>query len=169
VAETGQAAAFHGTPVDGAVLADDIAIADLEPRGLAPVGDVLRRVAERAELEHAIVAPDAGRAAHHHVRAEPGAVADLDVGPDDGVGTDLDPLAETRPRIDHRGGMDRGSAHIPLYVHISSAWQHTSPSTRAVASNSQMPLILRLIATSSRSWSPGPTVRLKRALSMPTK
>src|SRR5690606_12849303 len=140
-----------GAAIEGAILAEGVAVADLEHGRLALVADVLRSLAERAELEDPVVPPDARRSVHDHVRADPGAVGGPGVGPDDRVGADLDALPETRARIDHRRRMHGGRSHMPLYVHISSALQHTSPSTDAAASNSQMPFILRLTATSMRN------------------
>ena len=48
-AHAGQSAAFHRAAVDGDKLANLVVVADLEPRGFAGVGEVLRRHADRAE------------------------------------------------------------------------------------------------------------------------
>src|SRR3990170_4864673 len=77
-AHAGHAAAVHGPAVEAAKFADDVAVADLEARGLALVARVLGRVAERAELVDPVLPADAGRAVYDDVRADPGVRADLD-------------------------------------------------------------------------------------------
>ena len=65
-----------GAAIDRAVLAEGVAVADLQPRRLAVVFQVLRRGADRGELEDLVVAADRGRAVDHDVRPDPGARAD---------------------------------------------------------------------------------------------
>src|ERR1700690_3103045 len=49
------AATLHGAPIDGDKLANLVVVADLEPRGFAGVGDVLRRQPNRREGIETIV------------------------------------------------------------------------------------------------------------------
>ena len=51
VADARDALVVRRAAVDGAELAEHVAVADLEPRRLAPVLLVLRRIADRGELE----------------------------------------------------------------------------------------------------------------------
>jgi len=55
--------------IEGAVFADDVAIADLKTCRFAFVTQVLRRFAERDELINAVVAPDARRAVDDDMRS----------------------------------------------------------------------------------------------------
>ena len=54
-AHASQSAALDGAAVDGDKLANLVMVADLEPRGFAGVGEVLRRHADRAEGKEAVV------------------------------------------------------------------------------------------------------------------
>src|SRR5205085_3500961 len=100
VAQTGDADVERRAAVDRDVLAQRIALADLDRRLFVPVLLVLRRRTERGEVEDAVVAADAHAAGGHPVSAEPGAFADLDLRPDDAVGTDRDAARELGARID---------------------------------------------------------------------
>src|SRR5262249_53765618 len=100
-----------------------------------------------------------------HVRADRRALSDLDVLPDDAVGPHRDARRELRAGVYHRGRMD----HRSRLVHISLLSATSASPTRACPLYFQMPRMLRSIATSSSSWSPGNTGRLKRASSIPTK
>ena len=64
-----------GAAIDGAELAEHVAVADLEPRGLALVLVVLRRIADGRELEDLVARAHAGGAVDDRVRADqvPGA------------------------------------------------------------------------------------------------
>ena len=76
-----------------------------------------------------------------------------------------------RARVDacHCVDCAASAGAISRSVHISSASAATCPSTVALPAYFQIERAMRTISTSSRSWSPGTTGRLKRALSMPTK
>src|SRR5690606_32793343 len=109
---------------------------------------------------------DPGRPTDHDVRSDPGIVADLDVGPDDGVRPDRYIFPELCRGVDDRCRMD----HWSLFL-IAQRTSHSAascPSTKARASNIQMPRIRRFSLASSRNWSPGTTGRLKRQLSTDT-
>ena len=74
-----------------------LSIADLEPGRLAVVFLVLRRLAERDEMEYLVVDTDPGMAGDHGMRANRCPGADLDVLADDRVGSDLDVVASRAP------------------------------------------------------------------------
>src|SRR6185369_9243090 len=152
--------------VDRAVFAERVAVADLQARRLASILQVLRRRADRGELEDAVLATDRGRSFDNGVRADPGAGADGHAGADHCVRTDLDVRRELRVRRDERGGMN--AAHCPGAT-IISALVASWPSTSATVENFQMPRSERSSVAFRISWSPGSTGRRKRALSMPTK
>src|SRR5258708_35649020 len=59
-ADAGEAAAFHRAAADGDVLANLIVVADLQARGLAFVGSILRRHADGGEREESVVRADLG-------------------------------------------------------------------------------------------------------------
>src|SRR5205085_7673 len=75
VADAGDTAILDRTPIDGAVLADGIAIADLEPGRLAAVFFVLWYATERTEGMNSIVAADYRAPLDHGVRTDHGARA----------------------------------------------------------------------------------------------
>src|SRR5690606_39167140 len=169
-ADGGLAAILAGAAVEGAELADGVAIAEHQPRGLVGVLLVLGCRAQRTELEDAVVAADHRRPFDGHVRTDLGAGADHDVRADHGKGADADILRDLRLRIDDGCGMDSRLAHWnSLAAHISSATVTGLPSTSATPLNFQTPFTVRTSSTLSTSWSPGSTGFLKRALSMPTK
>src|SRR5690606_23360811 len=107
VADAGAAAAVAGAAVDGGELADDVAVADLEPDALAAVLLVLRLAADRGMAVEMVVAADAGGAVDAAMRADAGAVADLDIGTDVGEGADRNAITQPRGGIDDRVGVDQ--------------------------------------------------------------
>ena len=159
-------AAADRAAIDRAELAEHVAVADLEARRLARVFLVLRRVADRGELEHLVLAPERGRPVDHGMRPDPAAVADLDAGADDGERADHDAFADLRIRRNDRARIDQGlTSGATIMVADATSW----PSTSATVVNFQMPRIARSKVAFSTSWSPGTTGRRKRAPSMPTK
>ena len=66
-------------------------------------------------------------------------------------------------------GSGTPSNHSARPAHMISQLAATVPSTSASASNRPMPRSMRLSVTLSCSWSPGTTIRLKRALSTLTR
>ena len=106
VADAGHPAALYGARIEGAELADGVAVADFQPRRLAGIFLVLRHLAQRAELEDVVVAPDAGVALDDDMRTDDGVVADLDMRTDDRIGADLHVGADPGARIDDRRGVD---------------------------------------------------------------
>ena len=96
-ADASHPAALDRAPVDGDKLANLVVVADLEPRGFAGVGDVLRRHADRAEGKEAIVRADFRRSFDGDVRNQMAAFAQFDLRPNHAIGADL------------AGGMDLGA------------------------------------------------------------
>ena len=136
--------------VDRAVLAERVAVADLQARRLAAILQVLRRRTDRGELEDAVLAADRGRALDHDVRPDPGAGADRDAGADDAVRTHLDVRRELRIGRNQSGRVDFLTSHYPLSAShfvpgatIISALVASSPSTSATVENFQIPRIER--------------------------
>src|SRR5205814_1151237 len=82
-ADAGHSGVERGAAVDGDVFADHVAVADLDRSVLVGVFLVLRRRADRGEMEDAVAPADAGTAVQHDMRADPGAFAQLDPGTDD--------------------------------------------------------------------------------------
>ena len=62
--------------IHGGELAEHVAIADFEARGLALVLEILRRVADGGELEDLVARADGGGPVDDRVRPDPGAGAD---------------------------------------------------------------------------------------------
>ncbi len=173
VADARDAATGDRARIEGTELADGIAIADDQLRGLTRVLLVLRGSAQRGVVVDGVVAANRGVAFDHAVRAHRGAFTDLHVRTDDAVRADRDRRMQLRSGFDQGAGMNQ-LAHgepqaILRMVHIRSASTATSSPTRARALNLKMPAFMRSMVTSRISWSPGSTGRLKRAPSMPAK
>ena len=159
-----------GAAVDGDVLAEHVAVADLQPRRLASVFFVLRRIADRGELEHAVACTEPGPTRDHGMRSDDAAWPKLHIGPDHREGTDLHIGRELRALRHHRAWIDAHGAALPVSGATMSEAEATSASpTRATALNFQMPRICRCRVAVRISWSPGSTGRRKRASSIPTK
>src|SRR6185436_10375597 len=152
---------LRGAAADGDVLADGVVVADLDRSRLVGVLLVLRRRAERGEVEDLVALADPHRPVEHDVRADPGALAHLHFRADHRVRADGHVAAELRARVDDRGRVDHFLAG--WMVHRIDASATTSPPTRAVQLNLPMPRMARSKTTSSSSWSPGTTGFLKRA------
>jgi hypothetical protein len=94
------------TQVDGAELANGVAVADVQLGALPRVFFVLGNGADRVELEDLVVLPDAGLALNDTVRADPGAPADADVRADNGVRADGDRWVDLGLGVHQRGGVN---------------------------------------------------------------
>src|SRR5262249_31144056 len=138
---------------DGDIFANGVVVTDLDRGWLVGVLLVLRRRAERGEMEDPVAPADAHRPLEHDVRADPGALAYLHLRSNHRVRPDADVAAELRAGIDDRGRVDHVFAG--WMVHMIEASATTSPSTRAMQLNLPMPRIARSNVTSSSSWSPG--------------
>jgi hypothetical protein len=129
VAQTRDAGILRRAAIERAEFANRVAITDLEPGRLTCVFLVLRRFAERHELEYAVVAPDAGMAGDDRMRTDAGAGADLDVLADHRISANFDIFGKLRAGMDNGGGMYHClsdadqflSLSIVRSVHISSA------------------------------------------------
>src|SRR5438067_51153 len=145
VAKARDADVERSAAVDGDVFADGVVVADLHRGVLAVVLLVLRRRAERGEVEDAVIAPDADAAIAHDVGADPRAVTDLGVRADDAVGADRDAVAQPGAGIDDRARVDlRAQSHFPIgsidcIEHRIVASATTSAPTRATQLNLLMP------------------------------
>ena len=106
-ADGGHAAILHRADIEGAELANDVVVTDLQPGRLARIFLVLRRLAERNKMENPVVRAYRGVARDHGMCADRGAGADLDVFANDGVGANLDIIGQPGARGDQRSGMDR--------------------------------------------------------------
>src|SRR4029079_2651939 len=162
--------------VHGGELAEHVAIADLEARRLALVLEVLRRIADRGELEDLVGRADGGRSVDDRVRPDPGAGADAYTVADHRERTHRDIRREFGTGRNDCAGID--TAHVAcafgevLLVSgatIISADVTSSSPTYATVENFQMPRIWRSRCAVRISWSPGATGLRKRALSIPTK
>ena len=179
VADARDARVLRGAAVEGAELADRVAVADLEPRGLAArTSCPAARAPMRGELEDAVVAADRRVARRSRRAGRPWCPRrSRTCGADDGVRADLDVVR----RAARRGstiavGMDRCHdcragclASIVRIVHISRLRPRSRRRRVADALNFQMPRAMRSSSTSSSAGRPASTGRLKRAPSMPTK
>ena len=127
-----------------------------------------------ANWKIAVVAADRGAPLDHAMRADRGAGADPHMRADHGVRADAHRRVEFGLGIDDGRRMNLGHASssdqlIWRMAHISVASQASSLPTSARPLNLEMPAFMRSISTSSVSWSPGSTGRLKRAPSMAAK
>jgi hypothetical protein len=85
IPEAGDAAALHCAPIEGAVLANGIAIPYLQSGlgAFALIFLILRIIANGTKLRDPIVPADLGWAIDHRMRADPGIITDLDIRADD--------------------------------------------------------------------------------------
>ena len=88
-ADPSQPAAFDGAAIDGDELADFVVIADFEARGLAGVGQVLRRHSDRAEGKESIVGADPVGPFDGDVRHQIATLAQFNLGPDHAIRANL--------------------------------------------------------------------------------
>src|SRR5215469_1364085 len=165
-ADAGHPLVMGGAAIGSGELAEHVAVADLEPRRLAPVFLVLWRLPEGSELQDVIVGAERGGTVDHDVRPDDAARSDADPGTDDGEGTYADIARELRLGGDDRARIDHGAAPG---ASIMSACATSCPSTSATVEKRQMPFSERCSCEVRISWSPGETGLRKRALSMPTK
>src|SRR5262249_9704644 len=105
------------SPVDGRVLTNPVAVADLEPRLPAAEAEILRLSSQDRAFVDLVAGAERRVALDHGGGADLGAVADRHVVLDDVVGTDGHPRAEASAGSDDRGGVD---AHGARYFAASS-------------------------------------------------
>ncbi|MCY1365339.1 hypothetical protein D9M69_521790 [compost metagenome] len=110
VAHARDAACPGHAEVEGAELADHVAVADGQLGRLARVLLVLGNRTKRRELEDPVVAADGGAPFDHAMRTDGGARADPHMRADHGVGTDRHRGVELGLRVDDRCRMNLGHA-----------------------------------------------------------
>ena len=106
VAHAGLAGVLHGTPIDGAVFANRIAVSDVQLRGFAGVLLVLRIVADGCELKDVVVLADDAGPLQHHVGLDSRAPADLHIRSDNAVWTDRHVRVKTCTCRNHGARVD---------------------------------------------------------------
>ena len=126
VTDTGHTRVLCGTQVEGAELADGVAVANHQLRGLTGIFLVLRHSAQGAELENPVVRTDGRVALDHAMCAHSGACAHGDMWADDRIRPHADRRVQVRALCNDGCGVDQ--------AHVSSrpAWctsvrLHTPP------------------------------------------
>ena len=145
--------------VNGRVLAEHVALADLESRGPPGVLLGLRLAADDRERMDDAVRPEHGWPAHDGVRVKDAPSPEDDARLDDRVGTDDDVLPELGASVDDCGrrarGMSRRHRARSTTLARSSALAQSVPSTAASPWNFQTLVRWCAIVTSRSSRSPG--------------
>src|SRR5207247_1907968 len=102
---------------------------------------VLRRRAERGEMEDLVVLPDAKSPVEHHVRADPAALADFYLGADHAIGPNAHASGKACGGIHQSAGVDLRThlASIDCIEQRMVASATTCPSTRALQLNFAIP------------------------------
>src|SRR5439155_20833147 len=151
--------------IDRAILANDGAVADLDPGLLALVLQVLGVVPDHTAVADLHAGAESGVALQHRVRRDSAPLSDRHLGPDDRVRPHRYILGDVGRLIDERGTVD----HLSTTIAIISASATTCPSTYPT------PFILQVfprndsISSSNRIWSPGTTGRRHFTLSRDMK
>ena len=110
--------------MDGAELADLVAVTDHGARPFAAILEILRRDADGRVRVEDVSRANRGRALDEQIRHEPGARADLDLGADHAVRSDFGTVADTCILMDDRGRVNRhyeSAAGRSVTLHISTA------------------------------------------------
>jgi hypothetical protein len=133
VADAREHPAALGAAMDGGEFTDAVVVANLEPRRLAMILEILRSCADRSELKDAIAGADRRLALDYRVRADDGAGTDADLGGNYCTRADFNRRVEFGPSIDDRSGMNPAGYGSCSSTSIadSSASAASSPSTRA--------------------------------------
>ena len=108
VADAGFAYARYRAEVEGGELADGVAVADNQARGLSRIFFILRDFAQTGKLEDTVVFAYGGMAVNHGVRADFGIRTDSHVRADNGVRTDFDAGIQLGLGVDDGGRVDEG-------------------------------------------------------------
>jgi hypothetical protein len=121
--------------MNGGELADAVVVADFQARGLVVILEILRRGADRGELENSVARADRGVALDDRVGADPGGFADAYFGADDRSRADFDAGIELGAPIDDGTWMDASGYGVDSSTSIAdnSPAATSSPSTRASA------------------------------------
>ena len=135
VADAREHPAALGAAVDGGELADAVVVADFQARGLVAILEILRRGADRGELENPVARADRCVALDDRVGTDPGGGADTHFGTDDRARPDFDSGVEFGASVDDGGWMDAPGYGVDSSTSIAdnSASATNSPSTRASA------------------------------------
>src|ERR1035438_6820110 len=160
----GQSATALGAPVEGAALADHIAVAHLQARGSTLELQILGSHAQGGVGIDVIVLTEFGVGADHHVATQLGAGSDHGVALNEAEGAHDDAVIQPGLRTHDAARMDLNT-HFP------------SPSARSISMdmNSASPRILQMrplnwiTFTSMTNWSPGSTGFRNFTASMPMK
>ena len=109
----GHSAAAPGAPVYRHELANDVPVADDQPRRFAAELQILRDEADRRHREDLVAVAHLGPAINHGRRADAAILTDAHVRPDRHVGPDLRPRADDRVGMHDGGRMNRRSCRTP--------------------------------------------------------
>src|SRR5215472_4304720 len=181
-ADTRRAYTFQSSAVDGDVFANNVAVADFQPRGLAAVGDVLRIAADYGKGKNLVVGAEARRSTQNNVGDQPAVLAQLDARTDDGIGTNFARRGNFCRWIHHGRRMDIhgrsydscAPAEVSGFVTRRSSRRQLMTASQATLSPkyalpNMRPALPRQTSTSTsmRSWSPGITGLRNLARSIP--
>ncbi len=102
-------------PMNGHMLANDIAVADFD-RAASPglETEILRRATDERTVSNLVIRPQANHAFDHGVRLDDSARSDFHFTADARKRPDLDVIAEACAGIDQGGGMDLHSTPVSL-------------------------------------------------------
>ena len=112
ITDVGNALVLHRATTDGAVLADHIAIADLQASILALEFLVLGITADGGEGIDLVVPADAGWTFDHRMGTDTGSRTDLHMGADNGEGADTYAFGKAGGRINDSLGMDQAKTLV---------------------------------------------------------
>src|SRR4030095_384160 len=105
---------WRGAAIDGHEFAKRVAFADLEVRGISRVFQILCALTDRAKGVEAIVRSNARRALEHDMTLQPRTRADLHIGADHAIRSDLAIVPDLRSGMNDDGGMDL--RHVGLFL-----------------------------------------------------
>src|SRR2546423_5305441 len=124
-------AAIGAAPVDGAVLADDVAVPNFD-LGISfwRKRNILRRHPDNGAVPDQVSVSGCDLAVDHHVRLQDGLIADRYVRPNYRKRTDLHLVADSRIRIDDSHGMNLGVRHTSDFdIRISDFRAYNTPAS----------------------------------------
>jgi len=113
------------TNVDGAKLANGVAVANVQSARFTRIFFILRNRTDGVELKNFVVGTDNGVAFNHAVRTNRGARADLDMRADHGVWANTRRAVNLRVGIDKRSGVN--ARHWSTILQVMVRMVHISP------------------------------------------
>ena len=131
VGDRGDFPAACGPSVESDELADDVVIADGEPRLLARILEVLGRCTDRTVTLKAVAGANRRATAEAAERSDLAVGADHDIGLDHRVGADNHPVANFGCGIDDGRGVNLSAHQRSAIADIICASHTSSPSTSA--------------------------------------